>query len=67
VVDRIVSLAEEPRPPGPEKLAGHEDRFRVRQGKYRIVCSKDDRTREVVIVKVGHHRDVYRPVARRST
>jgi mRNA interferase RelE/StbE len=56
---RIASLAEDPRPPGSEKLAGYEDRYRVRQGRYRILYSIADR--ELVwIVKVGHRRDVYR-------
>ena len=60
VVSRIAALAGEPRPPGSEKLAGHEDRFRVRQGDYRIVYSVDDRRRTVVVVKVGHRKDFYR-------
>lgn len=53
-------LARDPRPPGNEKLAGHDDRFRVRQGVYRIVYSVDDRKRTILIVKVGHRREVYR-------
>lgn len=60
VVARIAALAGEPRPPGSEKLAGHEDRLRVRQGRYRIVYSVDDARRAVVVVKVGHRKDVYR-------
>jgi mRNA interferase RelE/StbE len=59
VVDRILGLAEDPRPPGSEKLAG-EDRCRVRQGLYRIVYEIDDTSRVVRIVKVGHRREVYR-------
>ena len=59
VVSRIRALAEDPRPPGCEKLSDAE-RFRVRQGWYRIVYSIDDDSREVVVVKVGHRRDVYR-------
>ena len=60
VVSRIAALAADPRPPGSEKLAGHEDRFRLRQGRYRIVYSVDDRRRSVVVVKVAHRKDVYR-------
>jgi mRNA interferase RelE/StbE len=59
-VDRILGLADDPRPPGSEKLAGGEDRYRVRQGFYRIVYEIDDATRLVRVVKVGHRRDVYR-------
>ena len=60
LVARIEALAEDPRPAGCEKLAGHSDRYRVRQGDYRIVYSVDDTERVVLIVKVGHRREVYR-------
>ncbi len=59
IVKRIQSLAKNPRPPGGEKLSG-EEKYRLRQGWYRIVYSIDDRTREVLVVKVGHRREVYR-------
>jgi len=60
IVGRILSLAENPRPIGCEKLAGHEDRYRVRVGSYRIVYSINDREASVCVVKVGHRRDVYK-------
>ncbi|MFQ5745177.1 MAG: type II toxin-antitoxin system RelE/ParE family toxin [Acidobacteriota bacterium] len=60
IVRRIRALAEDPRPPGCEKLAGREGCCRVRQGQYRVVYSVDDRSRMVEIVKVGHRREVYR-------
>lgn len=59
VLRRIERLAENPRPPGCEKLSGQE-RYRVRQGVYRIVYQVDDEQRVVLVVKVGHRRDVYR-------
>jgi len=59
VVERIGRLAEDPRPRGCEKLAGGE-RYRVRQGEYRIVYSIEDARLIVWVVKVGHRRDVYR-------
>ncbi len=59
VVDRIGLLADEPRPPGCEKLVGGE-RYRLRQGDYRIVYSIEDSMLVVWVVKVGHRRDVYR-------
>jgi mRNA interferase RelE/StbE len=59
IVHRIESLAEDPRPPGCEKLTGKEQ-YRVRQGAYRVVYAVDDDTRTVRVVKVGHRRDVYR-------
>lgn len=60
VVDRIAALADEPRPAGCEKLAGHLDRFRVRVGSYRVVYSVDDGSQVVCVVKVGHRKEVYR-------
>lgn len=59
VVDRIRALSEEPRPRGCEKLTGGL-RYRVRQGAYRVVYQLDDAAREVLVVKIGHRRDVYR-------
>ena len=59
VVDRISKLAEDPRPVGPEKLSDN-DRYRVRQGLYRIIYEIDDTIRVVRIVKVGHRREAYR-------
>lgn len=59
IVERIQSLAEEPRPRGCEKLSGL-DRYRVRQGSYRILYTVDDEASIVTVVKIGHRRDVYR-------
>ena len=60
IVSRLRGLARSPRPPGSQKLAGHDERYRIRQGAYRIVYSVDDGARVVEIVKVGHRREVYR-------
>lgn len=60
IVSRIRALAQEPRPHGSEKLAGYADRYRVRQGRFRIVYLIDDRRSEVTIFKVGLRKDVYR-------
>ena len=59
ILDRIEKLAEDPRPSGSEKLTGQE-RYRVRQGLYRIVYSIQDNELTVWVVKVGHRKDVYR-------
>jgi mRNA interferase RelE/StbE len=59
IVRRIQNLADEPRPPGCEKLSG-EDKYRVRQGNYRIVYAVEDEKLVVYVVKVGHRREVYR-------
>jgi len=59
VLARIVSLAENPRPRGVEKLSS-QDRYRVRQGRYRIIYSIQDDELTVWVVKIGHRKDVYR-------
>lgn len=59
ILARIKSLADDPRPAGCEKLTGQE-RYRVRQGLYRIIYSIQDYELTVWVVKVGHRKDVYR-------
>lgn len=59
IVSRIQNLAEEPRPRGCEKLSGR-DRYRLRQGDFRILFEVDDGAQTVTVVKIGHRRDVYR-------
>ncbi|MAL96287.1 MAG: type II toxin-antitoxin system mRNA interferase toxin, RelE/StbE family [Haliea sp.] len=59
ILRKIELLADDPRPRGCEKLSGLE-RYRVRQGVYRIVYEIDDGTVIVTVVKVGHRRHIYR-------
>lgn len=59
IIKRIERLGENPRPAGGEKLTGQE-RYRLRQGRYRIVYSIQDDELTVWIVKVGHRKDIYR-------
>jgi mRNA interferase RelE/StbE len=59
ILKRIEGLAENPRPWGCEKLTGQE-RYRLRQGRYRSVYSVQDDERTVWVVKVGHRKDIYR-------
>jgi mRNA interferase RelE/StbE len=59
IMRRIRSLADDPRPVGCEKLSGQE-RYRVRQGSYRIIYEIQDARLTVMVVKVGHRRDIYR-------
>jgi len=59
ILDRIAALAENPRPHGCEKLSAQE-RYRVRQGQYRIVYAIKGDVLEVWVVRIGHRRDVYR-------
>jgi len=59
VVTKIRSLSVEPRPPGSEKLSSH-DLYRVRQGNYRVLYTVQDADLVVVIITIGHRREVYR-------
>jgi mRNA interferase RelE/StbE len=59
ILQRIRSLADDPRPAGCEKLSSLE-RYRLRQGVYRIIYEIDDDRAVVIVVKVGHRREVYR-------
>lgn len=59
ILARIEALQDDPRPPGCEKLSGLE-RYRIRQGVYRILYEIADEVLTVVVVKVGHRREVYR-------
>ena len=59
ILRRTKALSENPRSSGCEKLTGRE-RYRVRQGRYRIVYSIEEAVLTVWIVKVGHRKDVYR-------
>ena len=59
ILERIRRLASDPRPPGCEKLSGME-RYRIRQGAYRILYEIEDNTLTVTVVKVAHRREMYR-------
>ena len=59
ILKRIKSLNVEPRPAGVEKLSGHE-KYRIRQGVYRILYEIRNSELVVVVVKIGHRRDVYK-------
>jgi mRNA interferase RelE/StbE len=59
ILKRIEGLKTDPRPPGVEKLSGQE-KYRIRQGVYRILYEIRNDELIVVVVKIGHRRDVYR-------
>ena len=60
VMATIGALAENLRPAGSAKLAGRDDRYRIRVGNYRVLYSIEDAALIVWVVKVGHRREVYR-------
>ena len=56
---RILSLSDNPRPPGCIKLTGEEG-YRLRTGNYRILYRIDDKGKSVYVYKIKHRREVYR-------
>ncbi len=58
IVEKIRDLASDPRPPGCKKLSGQE-KYRLRQGNYRILYQIHDDELIIMVVKIGHRRDVY--------
>lgn len=59
IVMRIRQLADDPRPPGCEKLSG-EEKYRLRQGDYGILYEIVDDDLVVTVVRIGNRKDVYR-------
>ena len=55
----ILTLAIDPFPRGARKLSGYDDVYRVRTGRYRVLYSVSTTTLIVIVLKVGHRRDVY--------
>jgi len=56
----MLDLANRPRPRGTRKLTGYEDVFRIRVGRYRVLYSVSDATLIIIVLKIGHRKDVYR-------
>jgi len=55
-----MGLGEDPHPPGSRKLSGYTDVFRIRVGVFRVLYSVERRRLIVIILKLGHRKDVYR-------
>ncbi len=60
IAKAVDALADDPRHPGVHRLAGGRDEYRVRVGDYRVLYEIRDRTLVVVVVYIGHRREVYR-------
>jgi mRNA interferase RelE/StbE len=60
VARAMLALGDEPHSPGSRKLTGYDDVFRVRVGVYRIIYSVAGRTLVIIILKIGHRKDIYR-------
>ncbi len=60
IVDHILELKTNPCPPGIEKVQGSEDLYRLRVGDYRIIYHIQDEASTILVVKIGHRKDIYR-------
>jgi len=60
IVEAVLALADETVPRGARKLAGYDDVFRIRVGRYRILYSVSSGTLVIIVLKIGHRQDVYR-------
>jgi len=56
---KIDGLAMNPRPSGCKKLAGNDGLYRIRSGDYRVLYRVTDKTLVILVVKIGHRRDIY--------
>lgn len=56
----MLALPDNAFPPGSRKLSGHDDVFRIRVGVYRVIYSFADGALVIIILKIGHRKDVYR-------
>ncbi len=59
VAKAMVALAD-PHPQGSRKLTGYDDVFRIRVGRYRVLYSVTGKKLIIIILKIGHRKDVYR-------
>ena len=57
---RIDHLANNPFPPGVKKLQGELSFYRIRVGDYRVIYRIDGKRVVIMVLKIGHRRDVYR-------
>jgi mRNA interferase RelE/StbE len=60
IVNAINELAENARPNGVKKLKGYDGLYRIKIGNYRIIYEINDGELSIIVVEIGHRKDVYR-------
>jgi len=60
ITQALLALEDDPRPPGAVKLSGHQKRWRIRVGDYRILYEIDDASQQILILRIAHRREAYR-------
>ena len=62
IVAKIRALATNPHPEGSVKLRGSSELFRIRHTDYRVVYQVQNEKLTILVIKVGHRRELYREV-----
>lgn len=60
LIEAIEALGQKPRPRDARKLRGYDEVYRIRVGQYRVVYEVYDDRVVVIVLKVGHRKDIYR-------
>ena len=60
MANALLQLTHDPRPDGVKKLTGLQSIYRIRVGDYRIVYEVVDREVRVIVIAIGHRREIYR-------
>jgi mRNA interferase RelE/StbE len=65
ILQALTPLGDDPRRPDAnvKKLAGYEDRYRLRVGDYRVIYEIVDEQLVILVVGVGHRREIYRAMS----
>lgn len=62
VANKINQLADNPENLKPEKIQGSDSFYRVRSGDYRIIYEIIDNELVILVVKIGHRREIYKKI-----
>ena len=59
IIEDIAALPDTPRPAGCKKLKGQKNAWRIRVGDYRIIYEIEDKQLRILVVAIGHRKDIY--------
>ncbi len=60
ILEKIKSLASDPRPRGVEKLSGHKNRWRIRVGRFRIIYQVFEDKLVILVLRIADRKEIYR-------
>ncbi len=59
IIEDVSHLSSVPRPAGCKKLKGYKNSYRTRAGNYRIIYEIEDKVLRILVVAIGHRKDIY--------